>query len=59
MKKVYISGVAHCGSADSCPRREQCYRAWLAGEPKELLDENATYNFPDPKDCTMYEPLEY
>ncbi|MBQ9093258.1 MAG: hypothetical protein IJY03_04595 [Prevotella sp.] len=57
MQKVYISDVAHCGT-ENCPRRKSCYRAWLAGESKEIQDEWATYNSPDPDNCTMYEPLE-
>jgi hypothetical protein len=58
MQKVYISDVAHCGSYENCPRRKTCYRAWLSEASKEIADEHATYNSPDPKDCTMYEPLQ-
>ena len=57
MQKVYISDVAHCDTQD-CPIRKHCYRAWLAGESKEMRDEYATYNSPDAATCTMYEPLE-
>lgn len=50
---MYVSDVAHCDTMD-CPRRDECYRAWLTEEGKRRGDEYRGHISPCWEKCEMF-----